>query len=108
MRIPLGMALPTMWDYVKILLISYTSIFYNESFLLYGTIWLDCIVYKGEVMSIRNLLDIRLLLIGLLLYLGGIYVSQWSNLATFATLVGIGGGMLMGLSIIIKQLSKKK
>ncbi|WP_169729582.1 hypothetical protein [Ectobacillus panaciterrae] len=53
-------------------------------------------------MSIRSLLDIKLLLIGLLLFLGGIYASQWSNLAI---IIGIGGGILMGLSVT-KQLFK--
>ncbi|HEK9103939.1 TPA: hypothetical protein SUB30_005490 [Bacillus pseudomycoides] len=50
-------------------------------------------------MNIRSLLDIRFLLIGLLLFLSGIYASQWSNLAI---IFGIGGGILIGLSVTKK------
>ncbi len=91
-----------MMRYVNRACIEYTTPKNNTSLFLNGIIWLNNIVYKGEVMSIRSLFDIKLLLIGLLLFLGGIYVSQWSNLAI---IVGIGGGIIMGLSAT-KQLFK--
>ncbi|MFD6441413.1 hypothetical protein ACFWDG_16710 [Peribacillus sp. NPDC060186] len=34
-------------------------------------------------------------LLGLLLFLFGIYISQWTP---FAILIGIGGGIVMGIS----------
>ncbi|MDM5186102.1 hypothetical protein QUF99_01270 [Bacillus sp. DX4.1] len=57
-------------------------------------------------MRIRGTLDIRLLIIGLILFTGGTYASQWENMVAPATAAAIIGGVLMGLSPVM-QLFKK-
>ncbi|MFD0769278.1 hypothetical protein ACFQZ1_10380 [Bacillus sp. CGMCC 1.60114] len=57
-------------------------------------------------MRIPGTLDIRFLIIGLILFTGGIYASQWENMIILATAVTIIGGFLIGLSPVM-QLFKK-
>ncbi|MBY0600479.1 hypothetical protein [Bacillus bingmayongensis] len=57
-------------------------------------------------MRIRGILSILLLNIGLILFTGGIYASQWENTIVLATVAAIIGGILIGLSPVM-QLFKK-
>lgn len=41
------------------------------------------------------MLDVKLLLIGLFFFMTGIYISNWT---LFGIPLGIGGGMIMGIS----------
>lgn len=64
------------------------------------------VLIGGETMRIPGTLDIRFLIIGLILFTGGIYASQWENMIILATAVTIIGGFLIGLSPVM-QLFKK-
>ncbi|MGH1052916.1 hypothetical protein [Bacillus cytotoxicus] len=57
-------------------------------------------------MRIQGTLSILLLIIGLILFTGGIYASQWENTVAPATAAAIIGGFLMELSPVM-QLFKK-